>query len=204
MIRVFVVARSEVVRAGLVSLLEGTDEAVYVTGSAPSWNGGISHDADVILADSDDDAGETDRDQALRTPVVLLTDDTGVSALQDRIRSGVRAVLPRAASAAEIIGAVYAAASGLIALPVAAWESDPVAPRPISRDVEALTEELTSRELEVLRLVAAGESNKAIAWKLGISEHTVKFHLSSIFPKLRVSSRTEAVAAGVRLGLIML
>ncbi|PYU14357.1 MAG: helix-turn-helix transcriptional regulator [Acidobacteria bacterium] len=63
---------------------------------------------------------------------------------------------------------------------------------------------LSSREVEVLGMLAEGLGNKQIAWRLGISEHTVKFHLSSIFTKLDVSSRTEAVALGVRLGLIML
>jgi len=61
---------------------------------------------------------------------------------------------------------------------------------------------LTPRELEVLRLIADGEGNKSIAYLLEISEHTVKFHISSIFGKLHVSSRTEAVKAGITNGLI--
>jgi DNA-binding CsgD family transcriptional regulator len=63
---------------------------------------------------------------------------------------------------------------------------------------------LTPRERGVLAEVARGVPNKTIAGRLGISEHTVKFHLASIFAKLGVSSRTEAVAQGVRLGLVML
>jgi DNA-binding NarL/FixJ family response regulator len=63
---------------------------------------------------------------------------------------------------------------------------------------------LTTREREVLELVAQGLPNKAIASRLGISDHTVKFHLSSIFSKLGASSRTEAVRRGVRAGLITL
>src|SRR5262249_22163099 len=65
-------------------------------------------------------------------------------------------------------------------------------------------EALTPREVKVLAMVAEGLSNKTIARRLGISEHTVKFHVSSIFAKLGVSSRTEAVTLGVRRGLIML
>jgi DNA-binding NarL/FixJ family response regulator len=65
-------------------------------------------------------------------------------------------------------------------------------------------ERLTSREIDVLGELARGASNKAIAARLAISEHTVKFHIASIFAKLAVSSRTEAVTHGVRLGLIML
>ena len=66
------------------------------------------------------------------------------------------------------------------------------------------TPALTPREIEVLTLLAQGASNKTIAQTLIISEHTVKFHLSAIFAKLDVSTRTEAAIAGARLGLILL
>ena len=61
---------------------------------------------------------------------------------------------------------------------------------------------LTARELQILRLIADGEGNKSIAYLLGISQHTVKFHISSIFEKLQVYNRTEAVKAGITRGLI--
>jgi NarL family two-component system response regulator YdfI len=61
---------------------------------------------------------------------------------------------------------------------------------------------LTPRELEILRLIADGEGNKSIAYLLEISEHTVKFHVSSIFVKLHVSSRTEAIKKGIQCGFI--
>ena len=67
-----------------------------------------------------------------------------------------------------------------------------------------LVEELTLRELEVLRLMAEGLPNKTIALRLGISEHTVKFHVSGIYTRLGAASRTEAVRLGVRQGLIVL
>jgi ATP/maltotriose-dependent transcriptional regulator MalT len=67
---------------------------------------------------------------------------------------------------------------------------------------EPLIESLTMREHDVLALVADGLSNREIAHDLAISEHTVKFHLASIFGKLDVSTRTEAVQRGVRLGVI--
>jgi len=63
---------------------------------------------------------------------------------------------------------------------------------------------LTPRELELLRLIADGEGNKSIAYLLDISEHTVKFHISSIFEKLHVSSRTEAIKKGIQGGLIFI
>jgi DNA-binding NarL/FixJ family response regulator len=63
---------------------------------------------------------------------------------------------------------------------------------------------LTAREIEVLRLVADGASNKIIAHKLGISDHTAKFHVGSILSKLNAATRTEAVTLGVKLGLVYL
>jgi DNA-binding NarL/FixJ family response regulator len=63
---------------------------------------------------------------------------------------------------------------------------------------------LTPREIEVLRLLADGASNKIIAHKLGISDHTAKFHVTSILSKLNAGSRTEAVTLGVRMGLVYL
>ena len=67
-----------------------------------------------------------------------------------------------------------------------------------------MVEPLTPREAEVLRLVAEGLPNKVIANQLGISEHTVKFHLNTILGKLQASSRTEAVTKAARLGWIIL
>ena len=67
---------------------------------------------------------------------------------------------------------------------------------------DGLTEDLTARESEVLRLVSMGLGNKEIAARLAISEHTAKFHISSILSKLHAGSRTEAVSLGIRKGLI--
>jgi len=68
----------------------------------------------------------------------------------------------------------------------------------------AETSALTPRELEVLRMMAEGAANKTIAWKLGISEHTVKFHVASILGKLEAGTRTEAVTIGIRKGLVLI
>jgi DNA-binding CsgD family transcriptional regulator len=64
--------------------------------------------------------------------------------------------------------------------------------------------ELTARELQVLRLLAEGESNKSIARRLGITPHTAKFHVASIVTKLGATGRTDAVAKAMRLGLVMI
>lgn len=207
MIRVFVVARSEVVRAGLVSLLEhDSNHSVSIAGSSSHRDIAVRGDADVILVDSDERLPEVEGEgePGDSVPVVLLTDDAPMTALQDGTRGGVRAVLPRNASAAEILAAVSAAAAGLVAVPAVAWMSTSVSRRAFPATGSSPREELTARELQVLRMLAEGHSNKTIAWQLGISEHTVKFHISSIFAKLDAGSRTEAVAVGVRLGLIML
>jgi DNA-binding CsgD family transcriptional regulator len=82
-------------------------------------------------------------------------------------------------------------------------QAEAVLSRPApSRPQEPLVEALTAREHDVLALVADGLPNREIARTLGISEHTVKFHLASIFGKLGVSTRTEAVQRGLRLGVI--
>lgn len=73
---------------------------------------------------------------------------------------------------------------------------------PARREADVPVEALTARELDVLPLLADGLSNRDIALRLAISEHTVKFHLASIFGKLGAATRTEAVHRAVRLGLI--
>jgi DNA-binding NarL/FixJ family response regulator len=70
--------------------------------------------------------------------------------------------------------------------------------------VEEFLEQLTPREHEVLRMLALGLANKQIAARLNISEHTIKFHVAAILGKLNAASRTEAVAIGIRHGLVLL
>jgi DNA-binding CsgD family transcriptional regulator len=133
-------------------------------------------DADVILIDGDHDQDLSEFD----TPVILLAAD-GPPASPN--------VLPRNAPIEKIAAAINAAAAGLLVL-------DPV--------TQNSGEPLSAREIEVLRLVADGLSNKIIAWKLNISEHTVKFHVNQILSKMNAGSRTEAVMIGLRRGLIPL
>jgi two-component system, NarL family, response regulator YdfI len=112
-------------------------------------------------------------------------------------------VLPLDATPAEILAAIAAAVEGLIVLHPELLASMSVA-GPAPQTPASADASLTPREIEVLRMLAEGLANKNIAWKLGISEHTVKFHITSIFTKLNVSSRAEAVATGMRRGLILL
>jgi DNA-binding NarL/FixJ family response regulator len=133
---------------------------------------------------------------------VLITGQPPPPWTHEALRLGVRALLPRDASAGEILSAVEAAGNGMAVIDPreldALLASAPAAP------VAAVSSTLTARELEVLRMMAEGAANKNIAWKLGISEHTVKFHVASILGKLGAGSRTEAVTIGVRKGLVLL
>jgi len=144
---------------------------------------------------------------------VLLTDDVEQPSTRVGFRSGLRGILPLQASAREIAVAIEAAAEGLVVLHLDAMHLDALHPDavnlrqatgPAARRAEAPDAPITPREIEVLRLLAEGLANKNIAWKLKISEHTVKFHIASIFTKLNVSSRAEAVAIGIRQGVILL
>jgi DNA-binding NarL/FixJ family response regulator len=191
-IRVLITTASEVIRAGLTTLLGGQPDIVVET---------RADNVDVHLVD--DDASDVDLASEPPIPAVLLTD--GMDAALEALRSGARAVLPRNAAASEIVAAIRAAAAGLMVLTPAAFES--LAPQSLlhaSAKSSHPAAQLTARETEILRMLAEGYGNKTIAWKLSISEHTVKFHVSSIFQKLNVSSRTEATTVGARLGLIML
>lgn len=112
------------------------------------------------------------------------------------------AALALSARMEEISAALTAAANGLFVL--TADQALAVNRRPASKTsgLGVREEKLTDRELEVLRMLADGLSNKAIATALGVSDHTIKFHVSQILAKLNTATRTEAVTAGIRAGLL--
>jgi DNA-binding NarL/FixJ family response regulator len=197
-IRVQVVAASAIARAGIEALL-AAEPAFSLAGSLDAFPepGG----ADVVVLDverPDDDV--LNEIAAAPGRVVLLADDPPPEWVRDAVRAGARGVLARQATQDELVAAVQAAAAGLLVLDQPGLEAAMQAPRPSP----AGSELLTPREIEVLRMLAEGNGNKTIAWKLGISEHTVKFHVASIMGKLGAGSRTEAVAIGIRRGWIML
>src|SRR5262249_28955053 len=131
--------------------------------------------------------------RALQSPPLILLVEDPSSAWTARIRrAGARAVLGRDASAPENAAAFDAAAAGLIAL-------DPDVFRPGARGASDRAEDraLTAREREILEAMAEGLSNRAIARRLGISAHTVKFHVAAILDKTGARTRTEAVTLGV-------
>jgi DNA-binding NarL/FixJ family response regulator len=193
-IRTFVSARSLLAREGLAAIVRG-DARLELAGS------GDVDDVERAIVDANADvllSGDRTRDRQSDLPTVAIVDDPQDAwsrATFDDERSGF-ALLGNDASPGEIVAAIVAVAAGLVA----------VQPRTLARDdaPRGVTERLTPRERDVLGELARGVPNKTIAADLGISEHTVKFHVASIFAKLGAASRTEAVAQGVRHGLIML
>ena len=136
---------------------------------------------------------------------MALIDHPECSWIARALRRGVKAILPRNASSAEILWAIQTANSGLFLLNqdathelLARFGSEPLS------ETREYRGELTEREIQILRKLSEGLSNKQIASSLAISEHTVKFHISSILDKLGASSRTEAVTIGIRMGLVLL
>jgi two-component system, NarL family, response regulator YdfI len=198
--RLLIAAPSPVVRAGLEALA-ASNPSLELAGAFPDLASVEALRPDVVLAAlSPADLAPPANGRA--PAYVLLTAEAQPAWTAEAVRLGVRALLPRDASAAEILAAVEAAAAGLAV--VAPTDLEPLlhaAPQP---QVAPETSAITPREMEVLRLMAEGAANKTIAWKLDISEHTVKFHVASIFAKLNAGTRTEAVTQGVRRGLILL
>ncbi len=137
-------------------------------------------------------------------PIIVLAHLIDRRYLMKALALGVQGILPHSASAEEIVSAVKAVDRGLVVLhPDISRDWFEEYLQPIAENEEQ-GEPLTHRELEVLSLLSQGIGNKAIAAKLMLSEHTIKFHIGTIFEKLRASSRTEAVSIGIRRGLIML
>jgi two-component system, NarL family, response regulator YdfI len=215
MIRVLVVAASPVVRAGLSAVLT-TNSKLIVAGTASDLdNLGRELEQlqpDVVLLDLGNNFQRSHWEKLLslqqQDPFVclVLADELDRIDVEVGLRGGVRGILPQSSTESEITAAVEAVAFGLAVLHPDIMESVLALKDASEREkiVATPVQTLTPREIEVLEMLGAGVGNKAIAKRLQISEHTVKFHVSSIFQKLGVSTRTEAVAVGVRLGLIML
>jgi len=211
-IRVFIVASSPLARAGLENLLVARDvEVVASNGTIDALAEMLADVApDVVLIDSTgepfDPMLETIVSSGLASDVsvVLIGDGISPGASADALRAGIRAALPGDISPEQLVATLQAVASGLLVLhPSHANEGLPAGSAP-TRALDELAESLTRRELEVLQMLAAGLSNKEIAARLSISEHTVKFHVASILGKLGAGSRTEAVSLGIRRGLVLL
>lgn len=231
-VKVFIVAASLFARAGLESVLSD-DSNIVVAGSAaeisaaPSVFPGSPAAVDVLLVNverrKDFDAlteflsdyydGESAASSPFFVVVALLAPDfqNGAQTIQ-LLRGGVRGVLPNDAPPEQIAAAINAAANDLIVaepeLLDALFSSDGregfLSSEENDFQPDEAIENLTAREREVLEMLTEGASNKTIAERMNISEHTVKFHVASIFGKLGANSRTEAVTVALRRGLILL
>jgi two-component system, NarL family, response regulator YdfI len=204
-IRIAVTATSAVRRAGLESIIRSHPE-FQLAGSfgavASLVSFARSTELDVIVIDSDS-TRDLSPEEASDAAIVLLTELSDARSISRLLRSGVRAILSRESEPDDVLSAIYAAYDGLVLLNTATAESLAAVYGDQSLESESeLSEEITSRETDVLRMLAEGLVNKDIAARLGISEHTVKFHISSILDKLGASTRTEAVTLGIRRGLI--
>jgi len=224
-ITIFIVAASPIARAGLEAVLQ-IDERLIVTGSAAEISAAPSvfsfgQTVDVLLVNVQQSgelvalteflSGDGEDTSSPSIVALLSTDFQNPEQAIELLQNGVRGILPRGATASEIIAAIGAAANNLIVAPPEILETlfssntiEDYLPNVKKNLSDEAVKDLTPREREVLEFLVAGESNKVIAYRLHISEHPVKFHVASIFGKLGVNTRTEAVTQALRRGLILL
>ena len=212
MIRVFLIAASPLARAALQNRLR--PHGVKIVGSAAhidAVDGQLSDtQPQALLVDASAEQLETmigslaDSDLAAEIPTVVLAEPGSSAVSAQALQAGIRAVLPSGLAADQLAAALQAVASGLVVLhPTEVQAAFPLA-APASQPLAELAEPLTRREREVLQMLAGGLANKEIAARLQISDHTAKFHVAAILGKLGAATRTEAVALGIRRGLVLL
>jgi two-component system, NarL family, nitrate/nitrite response regulator NarL len=193
--RVAVFASSPALRAGLTALLSDDERVVVLSDDALA--GGESPDVILLESGASDLIGELIDDQWPRSALLFVGEPPNEALSSgDRLIGAVSAGI----EGSRLSAAVQAMAAGLVVVdpelqaapPLRATASDP----PDQPDI------LTPRERQVLELVARGYPNKSIAYELGISEHTAKFHVGSLLTKLDAASRAEVVTNATRRGLL--
>lgn len=195
MIRIVVVDDHPVVREGLVAALSARDglEIAASYGSAEELLASRVK-ADVVLLDLElPGMSGVDAVARIDAAVLVLTAYASDEQIERALRDGARGYLLKGASLDDIDRAIRTVAAG------ETWLDPRIASRVVAL---ATSPRLSTREREVLRLVAAGQSNKEIAATLRIAERTVKFHLTSIFNKLGADNRARAVAIAAERGLL--
>ena len=203
-IRLLVVDDHHVVRSGLAASL-GLEDDLHVVGEADSAAAVPAlvrkHRPDVILMDLRMPGGSgIEATAALRAEmpdarVLMFTTFDGDEDIYRAMQAGARGYLLKSAPREELLAAIRTVAAGERFLPAALAQR--LAGRVAAPDV-------SERELEVLRLIARGKANKEIAAALGISDETVKRHVSNLFVKMGVADRAQATSEGIRRGLIQL
>jgi DNA-binding NarL/FixJ family response regulator len=203
LIRVTIVSPNHALRVGLREMLNDRPD-ITVVGDANNLESINEKETEVLVLASVSMVQFTKVHTESLGLLVLTDDPQDAYGLFDS-KARAWGVVSASATGDELAAAVRAVGEGL-------WVGAPALVRGLMRSVgdgnssgeEPLIEPLTAREREVLQWIAEGLANKQIAVRLGISEHTVKFHLSSLYAKLNVASRTEAVKRGLGLGLISL
>lgn len=203
-LRIAVVAEDPLARGALSRALteQGTEVVVLATGTASELESSRGDSAfDAVLWDVGLHAGDSARVEApdLGAPVLALVADE--TAGEQALAAGARGLLYRDVEPSPLLAALHAVARGLT---VFEPSLSPVRALPRPASASPGPDALTPREREVLALLAEGLSNKAIADRLAISEHTAKFHVNAVLAKLGVQRRTEAVVRAARLGLVTL
>jgi DNA-binding NarL/FixJ family response regulator len=205
-LRVLVVSPYPTVRAGLRALLTSDPDievAWEAQGSVGAGPWPVQPDVALVDETSGADAVADLEARAPELGIVLLVDDQRPPV--DAAGSAPRGYLMHDATGDELIAAVRAVARGLSVFDPALLPSTRRSQHALEHDPARLAEDLlTPREVEVLHLLAAGLPNKIIALRLGVSEHTAKFHVSSVLSKLGAASRTEAVTTAARRGILLL
>jgi DNA-binding NarL/FixJ family response regulator len=204
-IQVAILAPTPALRAGLRILLEASGSIQVVSeASDPANLERIWWDVDVLIVQGQESLRTVEPFlNTERQPSILwISDDHQAAQVLHGLTLPAWGLLSAEASSEELTAAVHAIYQGMIVAPRARldslWIENPAG------EAGELIEQLTPRETEILEQLAQGLANKQIALDLDISEHTVKFHVSSIYAKLGATNRMEAVRMGLQLGLITL
>ena len=198
----------EVVRAGLASLLDGSDIKIVAeaTNGKEAFTKAVKHKPDVILLDvrmpDEDGLKALDRihKKLPKTPVIMLSTYDNPTYIARSVAMGAADYLLKGCSRRDLIATIRAAAAGLT--PTRQGETRRVAKTLEKRLQREDDFPLTDREMQVLRHIALGLSNKEIAMTLEISVETVKEHVQNILRKIGVSDRTQAAVWAVRRNLV--
>jgi DNA-binding NarL/FixJ family response regulator len=206
-IRVFAIAP---IRDKLEQLLDSADASVIGWAEdLETVDEELADEAEVVLVDATETPPEElleslEETGSLRTArVVVLVDRVSAGWVNQALRAGLAGLLPGNVNAEQFAKTLDAVASGLVVVHPGRLQV-PRSTENLATGFLESVEALTSREREVLQMLAQGLGNKEIAVRLKISEHTVKFHVASILGKLGASTRTEAVSIALRRGLILI
>jgi DNA-binding NarL/FixJ family response regulator len=165
----------------------------------------IDKDPDVVVIDLVVGAERVELTRTIvdRNPsvgVVVITDPEATEATDEVFRAGARGLVARTTQGEQLLQALRMVAEGNVVIDAATWEAS----RALESEVlpSGGMIHLTRRELEVLRLLTRGYSNRLIADELGVADETVKTHVNRVFRRLGVGNRTDAVAKALRTGLV--